>query len=333
MLTRRNFIAGACCLLNAGPAAAAGRKERSFICGATHAPPLGWVGPSGIPLAGASFNDQQAWRVEDGATPKSDVITLDVHFMNGPKSDHRKVERIASEWTDKALGERVRFRFGRPRAASQIRILVDPNKGYSSKVGRDNLGVPKNQPTMHLADAEHRPVLHEFGHVLGLRHEHHHPASGIVWNKPVVYRELKQQFGWSKAMVDSNIFERFTQDFSCGGEAFDKNSVMIYEIPKRWTKNGFLEPAQHHYLAGRPQLPPEELLHDLRPQPGASAMRFRPQGVSAKARVRPTPDSPWTRTPKPRSPPSRSFSPTWWRGSRSPSTAAATVRSGRCSPA
>ena len=40
-------------------------------------------------------------------------------------------------------------------------------------------------------------------------------------------------------MVDSNVFERFTQDFSCGGEAFDKNSVMIYEIPKRWTKNGF----------------------------------------------------------------------------------------------
>jgi serralysin len=239
MLTRRDFIAGACCLLHAGPAAAAGRKERSFICGATHAPPLGWIGPSGIPLAGASFNDMQAWRVEDGATPKGDVITLDVHFMNGPKSDQRQFERIASEWTDKGLGERVRFRFGRPRAASQIRILFDPNKGYSSKVGRDNLGVPKNQPTMHLADTEHRPVLHEFGHVLGLRHEHHHPASGIVWNKPVVYRELKQQFGWSKAMVDSNIFERFTQDFSCGGEAFDKNSVMIYEIPKRWTKNGF----------------------------------------------------------------------------------------------
>ena len=58
----------------------------------------------------------QAWRVEDGATPKSDVITLDVHFMNGPKSDQRKVERIASEWTDKALGERVRFRFGGPPA-------------------------------------------------------------------------------------------------------------------------------------------------------------------------------------------------------------------------
>ncbi|HKG84980.1 MAG TPA: hypothetical protein VKB16_17765, partial [Beijerinckiaceae bacterium] len=91
---------------------------------------------------------------------------------------------------------------------------VRPEQGLFLKGRTRQPGVPKNQPTMHLADTEDRPVLHEFGHVLGLRHEHHHPASGIVWNKPVVYRELRQQFGWSKAMVDSNIFERFTQDFS-----------------------------------------------------------------------------------------------------------------------
>ncbi len=195
----------------------------------------------------------QAWRVEDGATPKSDVITLDVHFMNGPKSDHRKVERIASEWTDKALGERVRFRFGRPRAASQIRILFDPNKGYSSKVGRDNLGVPKNQPTMHLADTEHRPVLHEFGHVLGLRHEHHHPASGIVWNKPVVYRELKQQFGWSKAMVDFEHLRALHAGFLLRRRGLRQELGHDLRDPEALDQERLLEPAQHHDLAGRPR--------------------------------------------------------------------------------
>jgi serralysin len=92
---------------------------------------------------------------------------------------------------------------------------------------------------MVLADTDHRHALHEFGHVLGLRHEHHHPASGIVWNKPVVIRELKKKYGWSEATVRNNIFDRFTQNLSCGGSAFDKDSVMIYEIPERWTKNRF----------------------------------------------------------------------------------------------
>lgn len=239
MLTRRNFLAGACCLLHAGPAAAARRKERSFICGTSYAHPCGFIGPSGIPLACASFNDQQAWSVESGATPKSDVITLDVHFMNGSRSQHRDVERIAAEWLDGSLAKRIRFRFGRPRAGSQIRIRFDPEGGYWAKVGSDNLGVPKNQPTMVLADTDHRRVLHEFGHILGLRHEHHHPASGIVWNEPVVIRELKKKYRWSKGMVKNNVFDRFAQDFSCRGSAFDKDSVMIYEIPKHWTKNGF----------------------------------------------------------------------------------------------
>jgi hypothetical protein len=135
----------------------------------------------------------------------------------------------------------VQFRFGRRRAESQIRILFHPDKGYSSKVGLDNLQVKDpNTPTMYLADTDRRPVLHEFGHVLGLRHEHHHPSSGIVWNEPVVIRELKRKYNWSAAQVRSNIFDRFTQDFSCGDEAsFDKASIMIYPIPKHWTKNGF----------------------------------------------------------------------------------------------
>jgi hypothetical protein len=31
-------------------------------------------------------------------------------------------------------------------------------------------------------------VIHEFGHALGLIHEHQNPSGGIQWNKPVVCR-------------------------------------------------------------------------------------------------------------------------------------------------
>jgi hypothetical protein len=121
MLSRRQFLAGACCVLHAGPAAAAQAKQRSYICGATHPPPLGFAPPGGIPLAGAALNPHQVWRPEHGATPKSDVVTLNVHFMNGPRSYHRDVERVANEWTSAGLEKRVQFRFGRRRAESQVR--------------------------------------------------------------------------------------------------------------------------------------------------------------------------------------------------------------------
>ena len=48
-----------------------------------------------------------------------------------------------------------------------------------SKVGTDANSVPPNQPTMNFTFGENYPldfqrylVIHEFGHVLGLQHEH-----------------------------------------------------------------------------------------------------------------------------------------------------------------
>ena len=32
-------------------------------------------------------------------------------------------------------------------------------------------------------------TIHEFGHALGLNHEHKNPSAGIKWNKPVVYSD------------------------------------------------------------------------------------------------------------------------------------------------
>ena len=35
-------------------------------------------------------------------------------------------------------------------------------------------------------DELRRVVLHEFGHALGLIHEHQNPEGGIEWNEPAV---------------------------------------------------------------------------------------------------------------------------------------------------
>ena len=51
-------------------------------------------------------------------------------------------------------------------------------------------------------------MRHEFGHALGMIHEHQNPAAQgeIPWDKPKVYAYYAQQ-GWSKDDVDTNIFE------------------------------------------------------------------------------------------------------------------------------
>ena len=48
-----------------------------------------------------------------------------------------------------------------------------------------------------------RVVRHEFGHALGMIHEHQNPAAQgqIPWDKPKVYAYYAQQ-GWNKDDVD-----------------------------------------------------------------------------------------------------------------------------------
>lgn len=82
-------------------------------------------------------------------------------------------------------------------------------------------------------------VLHEFGHALGLIHEHLSPDHGIRWNKPVVYQELgAPPNGWSRSVVDDNLFKPWDAS-ETNFTKLDPESIMMYEIPARWTIDGF----------------------------------------------------------------------------------------------
>ena len=248
MPSRRSFVLGACCLFHPWPAFAA-VHPRAFIC-ATPDGPTSNAGPpepdarsqsgfNGHHYRKATLNPHSLWSRSDGATPGTGVITLNVHFMNGTPRERALVRRVAPEWTMGDLGKRIHFRFDAPRTGSHIRVLFRGGKGNISEVGREALGVPELRHTMNLDDIDRRGILHEFGHVLGLRHEHQSPNNGIVWNKPVVIAELRAS-GWSKYKVEENIFKRFSQDCACIGDTtVDPRSIMMYPIPRRWTLNGF----------------------------------------------------------------------------------------------
>jgi hypothetical protein len=84
-----------------------------------------------------------------------------------------------------------------------------------------------------------RVVRHEFGHALGMIHEHQNPAAQgqIPWDKQKVYAYYAQQ-GWSQADVDSNIFDVYTED-STNHTAFDATSIMEYAIPDSLTVGSY----------------------------------------------------------------------------------------------
>ena len=81
------------------------------------------------------------------------------------------------------------FEFGDdPRA--EIRVSFDADDGAWSYVGTDNSRIPLHAATLNLGWQDQGVILHEFGHMIGLAHEHQNPEGGLVWNEEEVIRDL-----------------------------------------------------------------------------------------------------------------------------------------------
>jgi hypothetical protein len=165
--------------------------------------------------------------------------TLKVKFLDGEPLVQSRVQAIAKEW-EPLTNLSLEFI---DSGAAQIRIGF-ADKGFSwSAVGTDALLVEEDQATMNFGwltpetdQREYqRVVRHEFGHALGMIHEHQNPAAAgqIPWDKPKVYEYYAQQ-GWSRADVDFNIFQVYSED-STNHTAFDRASIMEYAVPDSLT--------------------------------------------------------------------------------------------------
>jgi len=80
-------------------------------------------------------------------------------------------------------------------------------------------------------------ILHEFGHMVGLAHEHQNPEGGLQWNEEIVIRDLSGAPNyWDEATIRHNVLEKYSAD-QIRGTKFDPNSIMLYAFPDNWTKN------------------------------------------------------------------------------------------------
>jgi hypothetical protein len=181
--------------------------------------------------------------------------TVKVCFKAGTRGAHERVMRAAREWMQYA---NIVFDFeenGAPRMCrgnEDIKIDFVDNKGWWSAYGtmsrqRDPsmnlqfLGVDTPRYTNGQAAPEtelRRIILHEFGHALGMMHEHQSPNaqcdSEINWDAAY---QMGAKMGWDKEMVHSQMRQLANaQEFNM--TAVDRKSIMHYSLAPELFKAG-----------------------------------------------------------------------------------------------
>lgn len=171
--------------------------------------------------------------------------TIKIKFLNGSEYLHNKVKLYASYWLKYA---NLNFVYVEPNEKSDIKIAFKWDCDYSSwsYLGTDCKRIAQHKPSMNFgwfneltSEPEfERVILHEFGHALGLIHEHQHPQVGIQWNKEAVYDYYKTMEGWDEKSIENNIFKKYTTT-QTNYSQFDSQSIMLYSISSQLTLNGF----------------------------------------------------------------------------------------------
>lgn len=178
------------------------------------------------------------------------IAFVDDHLLPAIRqSVHDQVIQVAQEWLEHA---NVHFDWNQPCKESEIRIAFDPGLGNWSYIGTDALAFQDCEITMNLGELSQDPseerarhiILHEFGHALGLIHEHQRPASHIQWNREAVIDILSGPPNfWDEEQIEANVFSRYDgassqfRELLPNGADFDEKSVMVYPIPTAWTLN------------------------------------------------------------------------------------------------
>lgn len=204
--------------------------------------------------------------------------TLRIRFMEGTPGEKEVVREQAGWWTRVA---NLKFVYTEAPGA-EIRIRFDPGDGAWSYIGTDCRSIPVNQATMNLGFLDGGTAAHEFGHAIGLGHEHQNPEGGIQWNEEVVIREMaKSPNFWDENTTLHNILNKYRVD-QINGTAFDPDSIMLYFFPASWTLNGIgtkanelLSSMDKEFIAGA----------KMYPQTGATPVQATELEVNAKRRL------------------------------------------------
>lgn len=164
--------------------------------------------------------------------------TMTVALDMKDKKSKAVVKHAIFQWMKETPSLKIKFVDGK---AGHIRISDDEKiKGNWSSLGTNALLVPKGQPTMHLDQTNdmaqlYSAALHEFGHALGLQHEHQHPDRELDWdNEDIIKRSMARGYSRKDAadLIEGNIIPT-----ASGPDAilttYDPKSVMHYILAEK----------------------------------------------------------------------------------------------------
>jgi hypothetical protein len=167
---------------------------------------------------------------------------INVKFKNGGSAYVRnKIKTYAQEWEKYANIDFVFIESGTP----DILISVNSSGSSWSYVGTDSrIYAQRGETSMNFGwfddntseENFKRTTMHEFGHAIGLLHEHKNPLSKIKWNLPVVYNHY-QAMGWSINEINDQVISRYSVDLS--NQKYDPKSIMHYPIDPKLTLDGY----------------------------------------------------------------------------------------------
>lgn len=166
---------------------------------------------------------------------------------------HAQIKESAKAWEIPAY---IRLKFVPSDESADIRIgLVNkPDAGYSgaSSLGIDAKLIPAEEPTVHLNDVLQYSneflrelVQHEFGHALGLEHEHNHSQANINLRALTIYYMEVELKNWIEAEDSASAYlpilyskDRGINNPIIEESIYDPLSIMHYNIPLCAMPNG-----------------------------------------------------------------------------------------------
>jgi hypothetical protein len=183
---------------------------------------------------------------------------LKYKFLDGPfggnEIQRQKVRDSIPEWTWYA---NIRFVEAKKGESAPIKITFDPNDGSWSVIGNDAWKEDETSATMNLGwvkgnnknlpREERGVILHEFGHALGLLHEHQSPAHGgkSVPDPDATIKFYMKDQGWTEEMVMDQVIRTYNMNDVSNFSEVDTKSIMHYYQPTEVTGG---EPIDYNYV-------------------------------------------------------------------------------------
>ncbi|UXV21087.1 M12 family metallopeptidase [Pseudomonas fluorescens] len=175
---------------------------------------------------------------------------LNISLLNMTQEQKKWVKHNINQW---APHTNLYFKFV-DTPHGDIRIIANNDTSNAwSKIGTDAKKVAQPTPTMSIgfkgspANIAAR-VQHEFGHALGLKHEHQHPDQPLEFNNQTIYDDYESwgKFQWQ---ADHNIIQKLPHH-KVKVSPYDKTSIMHYGFPASWLSNGNPIPSSTHLSEG-----------------------------------------------------------------------------------